>query len=192
MRISLKTAPATEPVTAATVRQLALPGVPAALDAEIEAIIPTARQMIENEANSGLITQSWYRWYDWHFPCRMELPWGPLQSITAITYTDGNGDTQTLSTDIYTADPDGDPAAVFLAYNQVWPVTRCVQKAVRVEYVAGYGDDAVDVPEALRHAVAVMTAELFNNREATAPVALQQVPWGIKQLIGRYKRGRAV
>lgn len=191
MRIKLKTAPASEPVTAATVRQLAMPGVPSGFDTQIEAIIPTARQMIENEVNGALITQTWYRWYDWHFPPCLELPWGPLQSVTAITYTDANGDSQTLSTDVYSVDAEAEPSAIHLAYGQTWPVTRCIPKAIRVEYITGFGDDAADVPEALRHAVAVLTAELFNNREASAPVALQAVPWGIKQLVARYKRGRA-
>lgn len=187
MIIKLITPPASEPVTASVVRQLSLPGVGSELDSEIAALIPGARQMIENLSGRALISQTWDRWYDTAFPADMELPMAPLQSVTSITYLDADGDSQVLATGVYTVDADSEPGRVYLAYGQSWPSVLGIQKAVKVRYVAGYGDADSDVPESLRHAVAMMTAELFNNREDSAPVTLSRVPWGVKQLIGSYK-----
>jgi uncharacterized phiE125 gp8 family phage protein len=189
MILNLITGPATEPVTAALVRQLSMPGVPSTLDSEITAIIPTARQLIEQLSGRALISQTWDRWFDYGFPQVIELPWAPLQSVE-ITYTDVNGSAQTLNSALYTVDTDSEPGRIYPAFDQCWPGTRCIPKAVKVRYVAGYGDDADDVPEQLRHAVAMMTAELFNNREDSSPVALARVPWGVKALVGSYKMHR--
>lgn len=189
MILTLIEPPAAEPVTAAIVRQLSMPGVPSSLDAEITAIIPTARAKVEELSGRALITQTWDRWYDYGFPRLIELPWAPLQSAV-ITYVDANGDTQTLDASLYTVDTDSEPGRIYPADGQCWPVTRAIPKAVKVRYVAGYGDEAADVPEQLRHAVAMMTAELFNNREDSAPVTLARVPWGVKALVGSYKMHR--
>lgn len=187
MIIKLVTQPASEPVTAAVVRQLSLPGVDSSLDTEITALIPTARQIIENLSGRALISQTWDRWYDHAFPADMEFPMAPLQSVTSITYVDADGASQTLATGVYTVDGDSEPGRVYLAYGQSWPSVRGIPKAVKVRFVAGFGDAADDVPESLRHAVAMMTAELFNNREDSAAVTLSSVPWGVKQLVGSYK-----
>jgi hypothetical protein len=62
----------------------------------------------------------------------------PLVDITQIQYVDSGGDTQTLSTDTYTVDTDSTPGRYYQAYNQSWPATRAIPKAVTVSYRAGY------------------------------------------------------
>jgi uncharacterized phiE125 gp8 family phage protein len=110
-----------------------------------------------------------------------------LQSVVAITYVDGNGDTQTLDSSIYTVDGDSEPGRVYPAYGECWPAPRCIPKAVKVQYVAGYGDAADDVPARIRLAIMLLVGSLANNREDDTPIALHKVPWGVRSMLSDYR-----
>src|SRR5262245_20981499 len=68
------------------------------------------------------------------------LPRWPVQSVTSISYVDGNGDPQTIAPEGYEVDPTSKPTVVT-------PISGTWTGAVTVRFVAGYGDDADDVPE---------------------------------------------
>tara|TARA_R110001583_G_scaffold135046_2_gene286810 strand:- start:1850 stop:2425 length:576 start_codon:yes stop_codon:yes gene_type:complete len=188
MIIKQSAAPDVEPVSVDEVKsQLVWCG--DADDTLISSMIPVARQIAEQRTGRAFITQSWDRWYD-AFPAQIVLPWAPLQSITAVTYTDIDGDIQTLDTSVYTADSDSEPGRVYLGYGQSWPSTRCMKKAVKVSYVAGFGDAAEDVPAQLRLAIMLLVGSLLNNREDDAPLQLHKVPWGVEQMLADYKMYR--
>lgn len=191
MIIKQFTAPEVEPVSVAEVKtQLIIDG--AALDAEITSMIPVARAKVEQMLGRALITQAWDRWYE-AFPCVIELPWAPLQGVSAITYIDGDGVEQTLDASVYTVDTDSEPGRVYRAYSQSWPSTRAVPKAVKVRYIAGYGNDGSDVPGEIRHAIIQMVGSLMHHREDDTPVATAPVPWGVRQLLAdhrMYQRAR--
>lgn len=68
----------------------------------------------------------------------IQLPRVPLSSAVAdlvITYVDTNGDTQTLSTDVYTFDPS--TGRILLKYAQVWPATQFQRKSITISFIAG-------------------------------------------------------
>lgn len=129
-------------------------------DQTIAALIQSARQSAELELGRYLITQTVDAYFD-EFPgacdysrCSarddmnsFKLP--PLQSVTSITYVDGAGATQTLAADQYTVDAASIPARIAPAYGVTWPSTREQHNAVRVRFVAGYGD-AADVPQCIK------------------------------------------
>ena len=75
---------------------------------------------------------------------RIELPLTPLQSVKSIAYTDANGDTQILSTDVYTVLTNQEPGQIVLSYNQAWPSIRKVAEDITVAFVAGYADTAAE------------------------------------------------
>jgi len=56
------------------------------------------------------------------------------------------------------------PARVRRAYGACWPTPLCADPSVRVDYVAGYGDAADDVPPALRRAITIGAAWLWDHR----------------------------
>lgn len=87
------------------------------------------------------------------------LPHAPLISITSVKYDDEDGVEQTFPADKYSLDPDG----VLLAYGEAWPTTRRRRGAVRIEYEAGYVDDAIPAP--IRSAILLMVGDLYANRE---------------------------
>ena len=185
MITTLATAPAAEPIDTDFVKtQLIIDG--SALDAEINAMIPVARLKAEQYCGRAFITQTWERYYH-QFPLEIELPWAPLQSVSEITYVDGDGATQTLSSSVYTVDTDSEPGLIYPAYDQVWPSTRAVRKAVKVTYVAGYGDDDTDVPDPIRHAIAKIVGSLMHHREDDTPISSVPVPWGARTLLADYR-----
>lgn len=71
------------------------------------------------------------------FADTMILPMPPLIGVDSITYVDSNGDTQTLSTDVYDVDTTSVPGRVTLGYDQTWPATRSVHHAVTITAKAG-------------------------------------------------------
>lgn len=114
----------------------------------------------------------------------IDIPMPPLASVTSITYVDTAGDTQTLSTDVYTVDTAKQPGRVYRAYNQSWPSTRRQRKAVTIEYVAGYGTDTSNVPAETRQAILIMIAHLFGMREMVITgTILREVPNSAKTLL---------
>jgi hypothetical protein len=52
---------------------------------------------------------------------------------------------------------------------------------VKVRYVAG------DLPAAVKSALLLTVGHLFENREASAPIALQELPLGVKSLLDTVK-----
>ena len=92
------------------------------------------------------------------------LPRSPLSSVTSITYTDTDGNTQTVSASNYTVDTGSEPGRVVPAFNAFWPLTRNVINAVSVLHVSGYGAAETSVPSGLKIAIRVLMADLYEER----------------------------
>jgi uncharacterized phiE125 gp8 family phage protein len=110
----------------------------------------------------ALITQTWDLKLDEFCPA-IRIPLPPLASVTSITYVDTDGATQTLAADQYTV-TSGEPAKIVPAYNVTWPSTRCVPEAVKVRFVAGYGN-ASSVPAGIKAAILLHVGTLYRDRE---------------------------
>lgn len=114
----------------------------------------------------ALVTQTWYAYCrDFPIHTQWRLPLPPLQSVTAITYVDNGGTTQTVDSATYhVITPDGAAGFVELVDGESWPSDVADRPdAVRVEFVCGYGA-ASDVPAPIRHAMLLLIAELYENR----------------------------
>lgn len=106
----------------------------------------------------GAITEL-YGSYDF-----LPLTRGPLQSVTSLsTFDDSNAET-TFSSDNYFADTQND--RIVLNDGQIWPVDLRDWDAVKVVYVAGYGDDASDVPAPIRTGIKMHVAKMYETRTA--------------------------
>lgn len=134
-------------------------------------LIRAAREAVEHDADVCLLTQSWELTLD-SFPSSsdtaIELPKRPAQSVTSISYVDTNGDTQTWDEDEYQVDVSSTVrrGRVRPAYGMDWPTTRDQLGAVRIEFVAGYGDTAADVPRLLKQAMLLWIAASHELPEA--------------------------
>lgn len=108
-------------------------------DTLITNLMTVARQYCENVQGLSYIVRTYEMAFDDGFPTVFYPPYPPLVSVTSIKYTDSDGDTQTVSTSVYTVDDDACPPRIFEAYEQVWPSgLRSIENNVKVVYVAGY------------------------------------------------------
>lgn len=119
----------------------------------IEDLIDAAVEFAEQSMGTSLITRTITAKYYEAEP--IYLPRGPVQSITSIQDKDGH--------DITDYDLQGFGRADYIKINSMsggYPVT--------VEYEAGYGDDAADVPADIRSALRAHVGTLYKYRESLA------------------------
>jgi len=154
----------------------------------IDTLIGAALEIVEawtwRKIGTGTLTQ-----YCDSFPSSgiIQLKSPPLTSVTSITYIDTNGDTQTLSTDIYDVDITTEPGSVRRAYDQSWPSTRAENNAVTITYVAGYAD-ANSTPDTIKQAMLLLIGHWYANREQVfvGPRAeATEVPMAVQTLLRR-------
>lgn len=203
MRLRLIAAPATEPVTLAEATAQ-VSGFGTANDAILGALIVAAREHLDGRKGilgRALMPQTWELLLD-NFPVGVtlggseqlrisvttrdrelrnaryiiEIPLPPLASVTSITYTDTAGVLQTLPTSVYAVDTASEPGVVSLKYGQSWPATRTERNAVTIKFVAGYADSAT-VPQALKAAMKLHIADLFENRERQGPQVFENAAY---------------
>lgn len=112
------------------------------------------------------------------------LPHGPLKSVTSITYTDPAGDPQTVAAASLDVRKDGLEPSIVAAHGHVWPR---IMFGSRITLTAVYGGE---VPETVQHAMLMMIAHWFSNREAvvTGTIATT-IPLGVDTLLCNDRRG---
>lgn len=170
--ITLKTAPSVEPVTAAQMREY-LRLSDTSQDTLLESLITAARCAVEGDTGRTLITTSHYVYFD-AFEEVMELARPPVQSITAIKYYDESNVQRTLASTEYVLDAATLFGRLYPAYENAWPGTASRKNAVEVDLKCGYGDNPTDVPEALRVAVKMLAADLYEHPEANSESSLSE------------------
>jgi uncharacterized phiE125 gp8 family phage protein len=166
MSLSLVTAPASEPVSTSDFKEHARI-TNTDEDSLVANLIVAARRWVENYTSRQLITATWRLVLD-RFPlgdCEILIPLPPLQSVGSITYVDENGTSQTWAATEYVVDTASEPGRVYLGYNKSWPDTRSQRDAVTIDFDAGYGSNASDIPEDIIAALNLVGADMFENRE---------------------------
>jgi uncharacterized phiE125 gp8 family phage protein len=130
---------------------------------------------IDGWLNRALVTQTWRLTLNC-FPGRpIKLPLPPLQSVTSVVYDAPDGTATTLDAAEYRVITVTDPGMVEAVTS--WPSIKDQLGAVRITYVAGYGD-AEDVPEIIRNYIRARVAQLYQFREqAVAGVTVAPVPY---------------
>lgn len=139
-------------------------------DTLIGVLVTAAREYVEAELNRDLVERTWDYTFD-DLCGDVVLPHNPVQSVTSVTYSDGDGQSQTVATSVYGTSLST-PARVWLKNSQSWPTVYNQRDSVTVRYVTGYAgtaDSPVDrtaIPEAIRVAILMATADLYEHREA--------------------------
>lgn len=170
-------------------------------DAWIDAMLPAARGYCEEYLGRALAPRT-MEYVGSAFPtvCVSDgpafvLPFGPVQSITSITYTDSDGDPQTVADADYELDAISVPSRAILTYGASWPTARSSAGSVRVRYVTGYSTPGESpqvhvLPGMARAAILIFLAHLYENREAVAASSLAEVPLGVQALLDLLPRER--
>lgn len=163
MPIKLITGPSVEPVSIAEVKTSArIDGTE--FDTQATIAIAAMRSQAEARMARCLITQTLELILD-DFPAgEIELIMPGVQEILTVKYIDAAGVEQTLSDTTYTLGEDSIIADLYWLYpaqDVAWPATQASANAVRIQFKAGYGDAAANVPQDIRlwiiaHAVQIL------------------------------------
>jgi hypothetical protein len=182
-------------------------------DAYVSSLITVARQLVENEIRKSLLTQTWDLWLDakslnmdidpltegrilynpnnleiallrFYAPY-VELPYGPVQSISAIYYYEDDNVQRTFPVTSYYLDNSGIVARVCLAVGATWPAGVRPFASLQVRYVAGEAT-ASSVPGPLKQAILMVVSHLYENR-GKENIAMPDMA---KRLLDTYKAVR--
>lgn len=164
-------------------------------DDVIARLIAAARAMVEARTGRLLMPRA-VVWRISRFPpserLLLSLPGGRALSITSVQYVDEGGDTQTWDAAEQARDLVSEPARIGVFYGASWPSVRLWDLAVTISYSAGYegtvDDPAAGVPADLRHAVRLISAELYHSRELMAEgMSGGSLPFGILHLVDPHR-----
>lgn len=162
---TIKTAPASEPVTTAEAKLYAR--IPHAIeDALVDTWIEAGRKLAEDYQHRSYITQVWQMVLD-RFPCTpFDFPRPPLITLDSVKYYDTDEAETTYASTNYQVDIISEPGRFSLAYNILWPsVVLRNLNGVIFEFTTGYGA-ASDVPKTLKDAIYLYCAYRYENRTA--------------------------
>ncbi|MES2903854.1 MAG: head-tail connector protein [Pseudomonadota bacterium] len=155
-------------------------------DALIARLVTAATRHVERALSLSLIERTYVLTLD-SFSDAIELPRGPVASVTSLTYSDADGVTQTVSAADYTVDLVSRPQWLVRNSSASWPATLDGVNVVSVQYVAGF-DELPAEYEDLKHAIALLVGHFYANREAvTADRQATEVPMAVEALMQPFR-----
>jgi hypothetical protein len=180
--------PTTEPITLSEVKS-ALRITTTSEDALITQYIKDARVYAENYTGRKFITQTLVGYVDnfigtrdnWFTGFRegselelyakgerkIVMDWTPVQSVTEVNTIDvDNTETVYASSNYYLDNYDNDHLQKIMVNDNttILNISLRARNAIKVEYVAGYGNNASDVPAAIRRGLIMIATHLYTNR----------------------------
>lgn len=116
----------------------------------------------EGVLGHALISQTWRvtrpRWSD-----HMHLPFAPVQRVVALRYYDAANVQRTFAPANYALHGDNQRAWIEVLSATNPPSIYDRDDAVSIEFVAGYGAAASDVPAGIRHLIRILVAHWFEH-----------------------------
>ncbi len=210
---TLVTPPSVDPVTMAELKERLVITDDSENDM-INAFALAAIQYIERMTGIALITQTWKLTLD-HWPTQntpwwdgvrdgaiselfgsqyaadVELPRFPLQSVSSVTVYDEDGTSTAVTiADVFDVDAASSPGRITLKHGATWPVALRANNAIEIQYIAGYGDAATDVPPLLKTAILQMAAYLYSHRGDDCEVGDAYMKSGAQAIASMYKVAR--
>jgi uncharacterized phiE125 gp8 family phage protein len=155
-------------------------------DTLITSLRAAAISWIEDYCNTRLGDVTAVGYLDFFYNAR--FPVGPVNSITSVTYTDANGDTQTLAAAKYWYDIKTKSARI--TFDNVPQLYDDTFHAVQINMNVGYAE--ADVPEPVLHAIRLLVGHLYENRQQVTRTKLNELPLGIHSLVSPYRNILAV
>jgi len=97
----------------------------------------------------------------------------------------GTDDTEySMSGADYIVDDKSEPGRIVLAYGKSWPSTTLrTANGVCVTFIAGYGDEASDVPRNIWVGMLLLLGHYYENREAVTSGQKIELPMGAQSLL---------
>lgn len=164
--------PAVEPVTLSEVKTF-LKVEHSDDDGLLSNLISAARVDAENFLSRSLITQGWRMSFDSYIPYELLLAMTPVQSISSVKAIDKQGTEATISAATYHLGADNRKV--------IFDIAVCSYK-IEIDYVAGYGDAAADVPSPIRQGILNHIAYMYEHRglKRDMPLGASRYYWAYR------------
>ncbi|MCK0196351.1 head-tail connector protein [Ancylobacter sp. 6x-1] len=154
-------------------------------DALISALVVTARASVEALTRRALIDQRWRLIRDaWPASGFIPVPVNPLRSLVAASVKDVYGIEVALDLAALRPDSARLPGLIRVERGAV-PAPGWRPAGIAVEFIAGHGSAAADVPAPLIEAVRLVLAHFYEHRDETGPSAA--LPATLGALIAPYR-----
>lgn len=144
-------------------------------DTYITSLIEVATRYVENRTNRQLIPAKWKIVLDC-FPCSIDLPLMPVQTVDEIRYVDTDGTEQILDDSLYRLDLA--TGRVVPTYGESWPATREQLGAVEVDFTVGYEA----VPAEARQSILFLVGLWYEARMAADEAQYSPIPFAVDSL----------
>lgn len=154
-------------------------------DELIAGLIRAARDEVEQTTGLAMIDQAWRLAVD-AVPRSglLLLRRGPVKAIASVTIYGSEGEGSALDPGAYQLDPLSRPARLHFSER---PSGLRAMNGIEVDFTAGFGEAAVDVPDLLKRAVLALVAHWYEFRASFGardqPVSY---PEGYERLISAY------
>lgn len=178
MSLIVTVKPTLEPLTLAEAKlHLRVVTANVAEDPWINSAISAARKFAETECQISIMQQTLRLTLDC-FESVIDLPKGPVSSITSVKYLDMAGVWQTLAATEYALDKNSNPGRISPKFGKIWPVSLPQIAAIEIDYVVGVAT-AEDVEEGIKSWMKVRIESLYRNRGETTVVQgkLEALPY---------------
>ena len=191
-RVPPPTRPVSEPVSLDRVkRALGLNNI-RDHDTTLQELIKSASMAVSNDLGRALITTVYTLYLDGWPGREIQFPYPPLLAVNSVKYYGDVTETlDTFSASSYTVTTGGDPGRLWLNEDADWPELMDRPSPIQVEFQAGYGAEADDVPAAIQAAVTMTAAYFFDQPlpVVTGTIATE-LPLGVSRLIAseRFQR----
>ena len=131
----------------------------------------------------GMITQTWSEYFGPNLST-VRLSLGPVQSVSSIQYYDANNTLQTDTLSNYYVIGTKGYITIYPKSGYTWPTVFNREDAIKITYVIGFGDTAASVPATVKHALKMLVAHYYENREnELIGVNSKTIPYGIDALL---------
>jgi hypothetical protein len=208
----LQTAPAVEPITLAELKtHLRISG--SSEDDYLTSLISEARQEAEDQTGLAFITQVWLlsldrwpgareEWWDGEREAHINVIYGgsraahgsvtlpryPLSLVNTINvYNDAGDATAVTIADVFSIDTQSLRGRLTIRSGATWPIALRDSNAIEINYTAGYGDTATDVPAPIKRALRNMAAYAYEHRGDGCEPGDAFTASGAKSIFDRYR-----
>lgn len=198
----------TEPITVAQVKvQARIEADNTSHDAEIEALIPVAREVMERMLGRAIVKSTItlfqdapggapMEWWEgvkegaesWYVPREIKLPRPPLIAVNSVSsFDDADTETTMPSTDYLVDKADQiNPGRLVLRNGAAWPTALRPANAIKIVYTAGY-EDANSTPALLKHGLKMLAFKMFETRgDGCSPEECAE-QCGVMGVVGAFK-----
>ncbi|MFP1631585.1 head-tail connector protein [Zhengella sp. ZM62] len=157
-------------------------------DATLQSLLATARDDVERQTGLALLRQAWRVVADLPADRRIALTRYPVMRVVSVAAFGADGERADVPAGQWRLDRFARPAAVDLA--ALAPATDC-SNGIEIDYEAGHGDTATDVPDLLKRAILQLAAHLYEHRSGSmADGQVSAWPSGYERLIAPFRLAR--